>query len=45
MAKDRRRSELAKIHIAAKQLFDDEGDYCRESHYSGSRVGFFLTLL
>ena len=27
MAKDRRRSELAKIHIGAKQLFDDDGDY------------------
>ncbi len=24
---DRRRSELAKIHIGAKQLFDDDGDY------------------
>lgn len=25
--KDRRHSELAKIHIGAKQLFDDGGDY------------------
>lgn len=27
MARDRRGSELAKIHIGAKQLFDDDGDY------------------
>ena len=27
MAMDRRRSELAKIHIGAKQLFDDDSDY------------------
>ena len=26
MAKDRRRSELAKIHVGAKQLFDDDKD-------------------
>ena len=27
MAKDRRNSELGKIHIGKKQLFDDDGDY------------------
>ena len=27
MPKDRRQSELAKIHIGKKQLFDDDGDY------------------
>ena len=27
MTKDRRQSELAKIHIGKKQLFDDGGDY------------------
>ena len=27
MARDRRRSELAKIHVGSKQLFDDDDDY------------------
>ena len=37
MAKDRRRSELAKIHIGAKQLFDDDG-YYRDMLFSVASV-------